>query len=149
MPMDITELQSYLHEHIPLSKAMGVEVEAAGCDEVCLAAPLAPNINHRETVFGGSASTLATLAAWSLLYLRLEPTGCRARLVIQRHVMNYPQPMAGRFSACARLAEAGRWDRFLAALRRGRRARIAVSATVRCVANTGGQFEGEFVALPY
>jgi len=59
------ELQDYLHEHIPISSAMGVRVVA--CDEsgVRLTAPLYPNINHRATVFGGSASAVAILAAWT------------------------------------------------------------------------------------
>ena len=61
--MDTKSLENYLHEHIPLSKAMGVTVRSVSGEAVTLAAPLAPNINHRETVFGGSASALAILAA--------------------------------------------------------------------------------------
>ena len=49
-------LQRYLHERIPLARAMEVEVRALASDGVELGAPLAPNINHRDTVFGGSAS---------------------------------------------------------------------------------------------
>jgi thioesterase domain-containing protein len=70
--VDRWELAQYLHEHIPLSRAMGVEVVEATWDGVSLRAPLAPNINHRETVFGGSASAVAILAAWALLYVRLQ-----------------------------------------------------------------------------
>ena len=44
-------------------------------DTVVIEAPLAPNINHRKTVFGGSASALGILAAWSLVHLRLAGTG--------------------------------------------------------------------------
>jgi thioesterase domain-containing protein len=70
--MDLTEIKTYLYEHIPLSKAMEVDVVDASVDKVVLRAPLAPNINHRATVFGGSASALAILAAWTLLYVRLQ-----------------------------------------------------------------------------
>ncbi|MFB3040360.1 MAG: YiiD C-terminal domain-containing protein, partial [Candidatus Poribacteria bacterium] len=69
--MDLSALEEYLHEHIPLSKAIGVKVVEADSAGVTLSAPLAPNINHRETVFGGSASAVAILAAWTLLYVRL------------------------------------------------------------------------------
>src|SRR6266540_3523639 len=63
--MDLAVLQKYLHDHIPLSKAMDVEVVEATDDGVTLAAPLAPNINHRETVFGGSASAvISDTRAW-------------------------------------------------------------------------------------
>jgi thioesterase domain-containing protein len=61
--MDRIEVERYLHAHIPLSRAMAVEVQAATPVCVRLCAPLAPNINHRETVFGGSASAVAILAA--------------------------------------------------------------------------------------
>ena len=57
------ELASDLHAHIPLSAAMQVSVAAVDADGVTLQAPLAPNINHRDTVFGGSASAVAILAA--------------------------------------------------------------------------------------
>ena len=57
------ELELYLHEHIPLSKAMAVSVVVANQDEVVLGAPLEPNINHREAVFErlGVRSCLLTL----------------------------------------------------------------------------------------
>jgi thioesterase domain-containing protein len=61
-------LEEYLHGHIPLSRAMQVSVRELTDELVVLGAPLAPNMNHRSTVFGGSASALAILAAWSLLY---------------------------------------------------------------------------------
>ncbi|RYE53550.1 MAG: hypothetical protein EOP18_08925, partial [Rhizobiaceae bacterium] len=51
---------------------MQVRVVAASVERVTLSAPLAPNINHRATVFGGSASAVAILSAWSLLHLRLS-----------------------------------------------------------------------------
>jgi thioesterase domain-containing protein len=50
--MSSADLQQYLHEHIPLSKAMSVKVVSVDLDTVMLSAPLQPNINHRETVFG-------------------------------------------------------------------------------------------------
>ena len=61
--MTPSELQTYLHQHIPLFQAMQVTVVEASLQQVVLTAPVAPNINHRETVFGGSASAVAILAA--------------------------------------------------------------------------------------
>ena len=61
--MNAVQLEEYLRERIPLSRAMAVEVRAADATGVELYAPLAPNINHRDTVFGGSASAVAILAA--------------------------------------------------------------------------------------
>src|SRR5688500_6546081 len=98
--MDSTVLQQYLHDRIPLSKAMQVVVHEATDERVVLEAPLTPNINHRETVFGGSASAVAILSAWALLYVRLHAEGLqKTRVVIQRNTMTYSRPMYGDFSA--------------------------------------------------
>ena len=49
-------IQAYLYEQIPLSKAIQVQIKEIKPNSVILTAPLQPNINHRSTVFGGSAS---------------------------------------------------------------------------------------------
>jgi thioesterase domain-containing protein len=95
------ELEQYLHEHIPLSRAMAVGVASIDEGTVILRAPLAPNINHQESVFGGSASALAILAGWSLLHVRLRAAGVASRLVIQRNTVDYEQPLTGAFTARA------------------------------------------------
>jgi thioesterase domain-containing protein len=77
-------LQAYLHDRIPLSRAMEIEVRSATPQGVTLYAPLAPNINHRDTVFGGSASAVAILAAWSVVYVRMHAEGLTGRIVIHR-----------------------------------------------------------------
>lgn len=141
-------LRAYLYEHIPLSKAMGVEVLAAGPDGVRLSAPLEPNINHRDTVFGGSASAVAILAAWSLLSLRLHAVGVNARVVIRQNTMRYERPMTGAFTAHAAPPDGRAWDRFIKTVKRGRPARVAVSSAVHCQGVKAGQMDGEFVALP-
>lgn len=141
------ELEQYLHEHIPLSRAMEVSVVSVEEDTVILRAPLGPNINHRDTVFGGSASALAILAAWSLLHTRLRRDGIACRLVIQRNVMEYEQPIQGEFTARASLADHAAWSQFTRMLARKGKARIAVSSLLEQGGQIVGRLTGEFVAL--
>lgn len=141
------QLEAYLHAHIPLSAAMQVSVVSASSDCVTLAAPLAPNINHRSTAFGGSISTLAILSAWSLVNLRLKAEDLHTRLVIQSNRMEYDAPIESDFTATATLADAAAWLLFVKMLRRKGRARIVVKSVVRCGDVVGGRFEGEFVAF--
>ena len=145
--MDTRELQRYLHEHIPLSKAMGMHVSAVNTEHVTLSAPLAPNINHRETVFGGSASALAILSAWSLLHVRLRQEQFEGRIVIQRSTINFAHPMVAQFTATAVLPEISEWSKFVTMLRRKGRARISVVATLHCREEEVGTFNGDFVAV--
>ena len=145
--MNPQSLQSYLHQTIPLAAAMQVGVVTASEDSVALCAPLPPNSNPHGTVFGGSATTLAILAAWSLLHCRLAQSGFEGQLVIQRHSMEYRQPLAGTFSARAVLAAPHDWPRFVAMLARHGKARLSVTATLEQDGAAAGEFSGEFVAL--
>jgi thioesterase domain-containing protein len=130
-----------------LSQAMGLTVSIATPDRVRLTAPLAPNINHRATAFGGSVSALGILAAWTLLYLRLDAAKLAARLVIQNNSMRYDSPITGTFHAEAALRDPGDWDKFVRTLQRKDRARIHAVATLSCNNVTVGEFAGDFVAL--
>ena len=141
------ELEDFLHRHIPLSKAMGVSVASVDEDTVVLRAPLAPNINHRGTVFGGSVSAVAMLAGWSLLHTRLAAAGLRPRLVIRRNTMEYEAPITGDFVARASILRNDEWQRFIATLERKGRARIAVSAALEHGDQVVATFAGEFVAF--
>lgn len=145
--MDTGRLEKYLHDHIPLSAAMAVEVLDASEDEVVLGAPLAPNINHRDTAFGGSVSALAILAAWSLVHVRLSREGKSCRIVIQRNTMDYDAPILGEFTARATLAAPDRWPAFLRLLERRGLARVRVTCVLESGGADVGKFEGAFVAM--
>ena len=141
------DLERYIHEHIPLSHAMGVSVLSVATDAVVLQAPLAPNINHRDTVFGGSASALAILAGWALLHVRLRAEGIADRLVIQRNVMEYEHPIPGAFTARAALEHPDRWKQFTSMLMRKGKARVTVLAVLEHMDQVVGRFSGQFVAF--
>jgi thioesterase domain-containing protein len=144
---DAGEVERYLHRHIPLTAAMGVHVAAVSLRRAELHAPLAPNINHRETLFGGSAAALAILASWTVLHVRCVAAGSDARLVIQRHDMTYAEPISGDFAAVCELTDEPAWDRFLATLERRGRSRIALTAQLVHASRVAASSRGDFVAL--
>lgn len=140
-------LERYLHQHIPLSREMAVSVLSIKENAVTLGAPLAPNINHRKTVFGGSASALAMLAAWSLLHVRLGGQKHSSRLVIQRNTMQFIQPITGAFTAKAGLAQPEKWPQFIRTLQRRGKGRVTAKVELEQDGQLVGEFRGEFVAL--
>ena len=148
-PVDAPQavLERYLHERIPLTAALGVRVAQASPECVRLTAPLHANINHSGTVFGGSAAAVATLAAWSLLHLRLGAAGISARTMIQRSRMEYDHPITADFEAQCRLVDAATWEHFARVLARRGRARLPLRSTLECTGQPVGRFEGQFVAL--
>lgn len=142
-------MQRYLHENIPLSRVMGVQVKVATPEHLLLGAPLAPNINHHQTVFGGSGAVLATLAAWTLLHLRLRHERIQAQLVIQRSSMEYDRPIPGDFDAVCRFTDERAWERFRSTLQRRARARITLNAYLLYGDLEMGSFVGDFVAMTH
>lgn len=143
--MNATALRSYLYDHIPLSRAMGVEVLEASAAVVVLEAPLAPNLNMHGTMFGGSAATLGLTAAWSVVHLRLEAEGISHQLVIHRTEMEYLRPIKGTARAVASF-EAD-WESFQRAFGRGGRGRLTVTSEVLFDEQIAARLVGEFVAI--
>ncbi len=146
--MDVKYLEQYVHSHIPLTKAMGIEVREANDDKVVLFAPLEPNINHMHTIFGGSASTVAILAAWCLVFTKMELQGLSGHIVIHKNSMLYEKPISGGFNAIAQHLDEKAWSKLVNALARHRMARIKVHSVLEFDGKQVGHLEGEFVVLP-
>lgn len=143
----VEQIEGYLHRHIPISRELGVRVLAVDENGVRLGAPLAPNINHRNTVFGGSVSTLAILSAWTLVHVRFrEDVGAPGRVLIQRNSLEYLRPMHGDFEAVCPVPPAAEWERFIQAIHRRGRGRILLNAEVLCEGERGAVFQGVYVA---
>lgn len=141
------DLQDYLTTHIPLSVAMQVHVALADDTQVELRAPLAPNINHRGTVFGGSIATIATLACWSLLWMRTRDWLPAPHLVVRRSKIDYDHPAEGEFRAIARIPPEMDWNAIAKRYAEWRRTRIMLDANVIAGTLAAAHFSGEFVAL--
>ena len=141
------QLELYLHQHIPLTNAMQISILEIANEGVVVSAPLAPNINHRDTVFGGSASAVAILAAWAFVHTRLLSEGIKSRLVIQRNKMEYDLPIDGTFTAHSSLANPLDWDKFTQTLQRRGRARITILCVLKYQGQEVGHLEGQFVAM--
>ncbi|MEQ9407031.1 MAG: YiiD C-terminal domain-containing protein [Fuerstiella sp.] len=142
-----SELEAYIHQQIPITLAMGVRVVEATVDRVELTAPLAPNINHRETVFGGSAAAVATLAAWTLILVRMRAEGLTGRLVIARNSMEYQKPILADFTAVAEAGDLQRWPVFVAALKRKGKGRLQAVSVLKLDGEQVARFDGQFAAL--
>jgi len=145
--MELDEVTAYLHEHIPLSRHLGAAVQSYDGTSLVLGAPLAPNLNHRSTAFGGSMSALAILSGWTLLHLELRKRAVQNRIVIQHSALDFLEPVDADFTATSTLPEAAKWERFLATLARHDRARVTLAGVVQCASGIGGTHQGTYVAL--
>ncbi|GAA3948771.1 YiiD C-terminal domain-containing protein [Allohahella marinimesophila] len=142
--MDKAAIVDYLHTHIPISQAMGVEVLEQSETAITLSAPFPPNINHQGTVFGGSIASVATLAAWTMIYVRLKAEKLEGDLVVQRSNLEYLLPMRDAFTARCELDEQA-WQRFLGMFRRRHKGRLHMLSEVHCAQVLTCRLEGDFV----
>ncbi|MBA3604353.1 MAG: YiiD C-terminal domain-containing protein [Parachlamydiaceae bacterium] len=141
-------MENYLLEHIPISSAMGIKVEQASAQKIILCAPLSNNINHKNTVFGGSLHAVATLACWSLLHVNLESL-CEEnfQIVIASSLVNYLAPVASDFKVECEMPKPGEWDRFVKILLKKGKARINLQATIFNDGQLCVEYKGVFAAL--
>ena len=141
-------METYLRSHIPLTAAMDVHVVRAEPSGVVLEAPLEPNLNHRDTAFGGSVAALAILAGWTLVHRRLHREGISGRrTVIRSSDVRYVAPVDGAFRATCPAPTPEAWARFVRMLERKGMARIAIHGEVTCGGTLAATFEGDYVAL--
>ncbi|GAV21268.1 putative thioesterase [Mariprofundus micogutta] len=148
--MDKTQLQTmetYLHEHIPITAHFAVKIIAFEKGTIHLRAPLAANINHRDTAFGGSLSSIGILAGWSVIHFTLTALGLPSRIVIQSSSMDFTAPGDADFDATASLPDEVEWNRFCNMLKRKGRARIRLPSSIHIGDTSIAEHEGVFVAI--
>jgi thioesterase domain-containing protein len=139
-----TQLERILHEEIPLTRAMGMQVADYDGTRLRLTAPLARNTNHKRTAFGGSLYSLAVLCGWGLLHLKLADAGLRKHIVIQESSIRYLHPVDQDMTAECRLDEDA-FDRFLRTLHKHDRARIELNVSIDHDARPAVTFTGRYV----
>jgi thioesterase domain-containing protein len=137
-------LQTVLHHDIPLTRDMGMKVISWQNHQLRLHLPLAQNINHKSTLFGGSLYCGAVLAGWGWLYLRLKEAGIDdGHIVIQDGQIQYPLPVKRDGVAICDAPDEATWDRFVKMYQRRGRARLALAT--RIVAENSDQTAVEFL----
>ena len=143
--MSPAEIEAFLHEKIPLARAMGVRVEACDAEALVLTAPLEPNHNHLGTAFGGSLAALATLAGYACLWHALDDRD--AHLVIRRSELDYRHPVTGTLRAVCRRPEERKLETFRATFAIAGKARIILDASIEEEGRQCLHFRGVFVAV--
>jgi thioesterase domain-containing protein len=141
----IRQTEELLHSKIPITRAMGVRVEDYDGARLILSAPLAANVNHLGTAFGGSLNALAVLSGYGLLWLELQDAECH--IVIRDSAISYERPVRGELRAICVRPEAAALAAFKKNFHQKGKARIALTATIEDQGITAVRFQGTFVAL--
>ncbi|WP_373975669.1 thioesterase domain-containing protein [Chitinibacter sp. SCUT-21] len=138
-------LEKTLYEEIPLTREIGIVVTSASPQLIELAAPLAPNINHKCTAFGGSLYAVAVLTGWSMVFARLHAAGLHAHIVIQDAQIEYLLPVVETIKARCELVSDADFDRCLKLFKRKGRGRIELAVEIITQQGVAVKFRGQYV----
>ncbi|HEY1848031.1 MAG TPA: YiiD C-terminal domain-containing protein [Opitutaceae bacterium] len=132
----VPALELFLHEMIPLAKAMGVGVEVSDDRALVLTAPKEQNKNSLNTAFGGSLVALATLAGYGVVWelmvdeKKSETEKAVWHIVVKESRAAYRRPVLGDLRAiCERPAQAA-ISEFKEALARYGKAKLKLRASI-------------------
>ncbi len=139
------ELQQRLHAEIPLAHSMKIEVSSYSARALTLRAPLAANINHKHTAFGGSLYSLAVLTGWGLISLLLADSRQAGEIVIQNASIQYQRAIEDDFEATCVLPGDDSVAQFLGTLSRRDRARLLLEVTIGAPEQPAVVFSGNYV----
>lgn len=123
-------LVRFIHDGIPLARAMALRLDDYDGETLALAAPLPPNVNDKGCAFGGSLVSLMTLTGWGLVELALRRRGEDCDVFVGESSVRYLSPLWGDFRAEARLADNADWTSFFDTLAARGKARIEVDCRI-------------------
>lgn len=144
----LKELEESLHRDIPLTRCMGLNVVECNGHGLLIRAPLAPNINHTATAFGGSLAAATTLVSWGMLWLIMKLLNQRANILIQESSISYLRPVTRDFIARCDYPTEEQISKLLSTYERYGKGRIELQSEIfednkPCVG-----FRGRFVLVP-
>lgn len=141
----LDELRRTLRTELPVTQHLGIEVLSYRDGRLVLGAPLGSNINHKGHAFAGSLNAIATLAGWGWVWLLLRQERLGGHVVIQDSSIRYARPVTTDFRAECPAPDTEITAGFLATVRRRRRGRIALHATVGDSLGPAVSFAGRYV----
>jgi thioesterase domain-containing protein len=144
----LKDLETSLHRDIPMSRSMGLEVVECNGHGLLIRAPLAPNINHAATAFGGSLAAATTLVSFGMLWLLLKQFNKNARIVIQESNISYMRPVTQDFIARCQYPSEVDVTKLLNTYERYGKGRIELQSEIYENNKPCVGFSGRFVILP-
>ncbi len=142
-------LQAFIHQEIPITQHMGIQLLNFDNNGLTIGAPLTPNMNDKQTAFAGSMSAVLTLAGWALTMLILKEAKLKADIAIANSNIDYLKPVTYAIEATSPMPDAESVQQFIETLRSHKRARWSLASTITepNTENVAVQFSGSYVAF--
>src|SRR5437016_396295 len=138
----LSDAKKFLHEQLPITRAMGLRVVANDDGGFTVEAPVALNSNHLRTAFGGSINAVATLAAYGFLWLELNDAS--VHVVVAESSIRFLRPVRETIRAICLRPAVDDLAAFRSQFAAKRKARIALRVNVDRSRRNGGGVRGHF-----
>lgn len=147
--MTSSQLQNQLENEIPITKTLGFKINSLSLQEAKCLLPLQPNINHKQTLFGGSQYSGCALACYSLFLFNVrglkETTN---NIVVSKAEISYKKPVTEDAQIVATWLSDEERVHFLESLQRKGKARVRLLARVIGADDLLlSEFQGHFVVI--
>ncbi|MEQ8199347.1 MAG: YiiD C-terminal domain-containing protein [Clostridiaceae bacterium] len=144
--MNKHEFEQFLHEQIPITKAMEFNVEEFTPSKVKISAKLEPNKNDKSTAFGGSINSLMTICGWAMVYINIKPVDPHAEIVIKECNIKYMAPINGDFTAECFLPDEESKITLFETYDKRKKARLNLKVTCYSQDILSAELQGQYVA---
>ncbi|MDQ2702669.1 MAG: thioesterase domain-containing protein [Pseudomonadota bacterium] len=114
---------------MPPVAALQLRIAGYDGERLRLRAPLSAHVNDKGCAFGGSLSSLMTLAGWGLATLRLQEAGLDAAVYVADSNVRFRVPLFADLEAEASLQD-GTWESVIAELKAKGRASMTLASRV-------------------
>lgn len=121
------QLQVFMLKNIPLTRAMQMTLEVHQ-HTLMIKAPLQPNINDKGTAFGGSISSLMTLAGWCWMWLVNTAHQFSREIVIHQGMSSFLLPVKQELHIVCNGPDQKDWTNYLLVMHRKGRARLSLQS---------------------
>src|SRR6476661_9609887 len=136
----LRDAEKFLHEQIPITRAMGLRVVANDENGFTVEAPVALNSNHLRTAFGGSINAVATLAGYGFLWMELNEAA--AHVVVAESSIRFLRPVRETIRATCLRPPAEELDGFRQRFAEKGKAPIILRVNVTEAGESAAEFEG-------
>lgn len=145
----ISEIQKQLEIEIPITKELGFQLSELHIDQAFGQIPLAPNENHKGTLFGGSQYSGCALICYSLFLFGVRSKGHTTKnIVVSEATIKYLKPASRDSGLRATWESVAARETFFDQLERKGKARVGLLAHV--LDSNGlilSEFRGTFVVF--
>lgn len=141
------KLTEFLEAHVPATQYMGFQLNEYNGHALSLSAPLEPNINDKQTAFGGSLFSLCVMCCWGMIYLKTQEKNIQCNQVVTESNISFLAPVDGKIIATCTSPSDDDLREFFERFETRGRSKISLTAEVQCNGNTAVQFSGQYAII--